>query len=66
MNLEPSGAAFAAYHRGKLVADLYGGYSDKDKKLPWREETMTILFSTTKVYPFFPCCMHARIFRKRE
>ncbi|VDN52112.1 unnamed protein product [Dracunculus medinensis] len=48
MNLEPSGAAFAAYHRGKLVADLYGGYSDKDKKLPWREETMTILFSTTK------------------
>ncbi|MEE8166127.1 MAG: MFS transporter, partial [Myxococcota bacterium] len=32
------GAAFAVYHRGKKVADLWGGYRDKQRRNPWQEE----------------------------
>lgn len=45
---EKGGAAFAVYHKGKLVVDLWGGYADKESRRLWREDTMAISFSSTK------------------
>jgi len=42
------GAAFAVYHRGEKVVDLWGGYVDTKKRRPWQEDTVTTVFSTTK------------------
>ncbi len=42
------GAAFAAYHRGNKVADLWGGIADQSTGRPWAEDTMILVFSTTK------------------
>lgn len=42
------GAAFAAYHRGVKVADLWGGQRDPKLGLPWESDTMVLVFSTTK------------------
>ncbi len=45
---EEVGAACAAYHKGKKVVDLWGGFRDKKSKDPWKEDTMILVFSTTK------------------
>lgn len=42
------GAAFAVYHRGRLVVDLWGGHLDKQRTRPWQQDTVTTVFSTTK------------------
>lgn len=42
------GAGVAVYHRGRLVADLWGGLADEDKDTPWQRDTMAVSFSTTK------------------
>ena len=42
------GAGFAAYHRGELVADLWGGVADEKAGAPWTESTLVPVFSTTK------------------
>ncbi|MGZ4736769.1 MAG: serine hydrolase domain-containing protein [Acidimicrobiia bacterium] len=42
------GAAFAAYHRGEKVVDLWGGTTDEATGQPWEEDTMIVVFSTTK------------------
>ncbi|HEY1740823.1 MAG TPA: serine hydrolase domain-containing protein [Acidimicrobiia bacterium] len=42
------GAAFTAYHRGQKVADLWGGVADQESGRPWAEDTMILVFSTTK------------------
>ena len=42
------GAAFAVYHRGRKVVDLWGGHLDTRRQQPWREDTVTTVFSTTK------------------
>jgi CubicO group peptidase (beta-lactamase class C family) len=42
------GAAFAAYHRGKLVADLWGGIADPATQRPWARDTNIVVFSSTK------------------
>jgi hypothetical protein len=46
---EDEGAAFAVYYKGKLVVDLWGGYADKSCLRPWTEDTLCVVFSTTKV-----------------
>ncbi|KAK6026876.1 beta-lactamase, partial [Ostertagia ostertagi] len=51
---EKGGAAFAVYHKGRLVVDLWGGYADKSCNRLWNEDTMTLLFSCTKAgLPYF-------------
>ena len=40
------GAAVAVYHRGELVADLWGGRRTEDE--PWQRDTLAMCFSTTK------------------
>lgn len=42
------GAACAVYYRGEKVVDLWGGYRDAEKQLPWEQDTLVLVFSTTK------------------
>jgi CubicO group peptidase (beta-lactamase class C family) len=42
------GAAFSAYHRGRQVVDLWGGIADEATGRPWVEDTLVVVFSTTK------------------
>lgn len=42
------GAAFAVYHRGRPVVDLWGGVADVASGRPWQEDTVVLVFSTTK------------------
>jgi CubicO group peptidase (beta-lactamase class C family) len=43
-----TGASFAAYHRGELVVDLWGGIAEPRSERPWERETLALVFSTTK------------------
>jgi CubicO group peptidase (beta-lactamase class C family) len=42
------GAACAVYRDGRKVVDLWGGYRDGAARAPWREDTVVVMFSTTK------------------
>ena len=42
------GAACAIYHRGEKVVDLWGGYRDVEYREPWQEDTLVLVYSTTK------------------
>ncbi|SEC14717.1 CubicO group peptidase, beta-lactamase class C family [Amycolatopsis tolypomycina] len=42
------GASVAVFHHGEPVADLWGGYADAGKTVPWQENTITNVWSTTK------------------
>uniref|UniRef100_A0A914CM63 Beta-lactamase-related domain-containing protein n=1 Tax=Acrobeloides nanus TaxID=290746 RepID=A0A914CM63_9BILA len=45
---EFEGASFSAYHKGKLVVDLKGGYSDSSSNAKWKDNTRTMIFSSSK------------------
>jgi CubicO group peptidase (beta-lactamase class C family) len=42
------GAAFCLYVDGRPVVDLWGGVADTDTGRPWTEDTLALVFSTTK------------------
>ena len=42
------GGACCAYYRGEKVVDLWGGARDKATGEPWEEDTMIVVYSTTK------------------
>jgi CubicO group peptidase (beta-lactamase class C family) len=42
------GAGFAAYHRGQKVVDLWGGVAEPDTERPWEEDSIVLVFSSTK------------------
>jgi CubicO group peptidase (beta-lactamase class C family) len=42
------GAAFAAYHRGQKVVDLWGGLADQRTGRAWEENALVLVYSTTK------------------
>jgi len=42
------GAACCVYHHGEKVVDLWGGIRNKSTGEPWEEDTMVIVFSSTK------------------
>ncbi len=42
------GAACAIYRQGEKVVDLWGGYRDGRSRAPWEEDTLVIVFSSTK------------------
>ena len=42
------GAALAIRHRGRLVVDLWGGVADPSAGTPWRDDTVSVIFSCTK------------------
>jgi CubicO group peptidase (beta-lactamase class C family) len=43
----PGGAAICVYHRGEVVVDCWGGTRDA-QGAPWREDTLSLSYSTTK------------------
>jgi CubicO group peptidase (beta-lactamase class C family) len=42
------GAPCALYRDGKKVVDLWGGYRDGVTRAQWREDTVVVMYSTTK------------------
>ncbi len=42
------GAACCIYHRGEKVVDLWGGIRSRATGEPWEEDTMALVYSTTK------------------
>jgi CubicO group peptidase (beta-lactamase class C family) len=42
------GAACAVYHRGRPVVDVWAGLADRASGRPWAEDTLALVFSTTK------------------
>lgn len=42
------GASCCVYFEGNKVVDLYAGYKDTDRKNEWTDDTLSIVFSTTK------------------
>ena len=42
------GAACAVFRHGVKVVDLWGGFRDRASRSPWAEDTLVLVFSTTK------------------
>lgn len=42
------GAALSVYWRGEPVVDLWGGFTDRELKQRWREDTLVNVYSVTK------------------
>jgi CubicO group peptidase (beta-lactamase class C family) len=42
------GAAICVYRGGRKVVDVWAGYKDAKRKIPWTENTLTTIFSVTK------------------
>ncbi len=42
------GGACCVYHRGEKVVDLWGGVRNRTTGEPWQEDTMVLVYSTTK------------------
>ncbi|MFX1574489.1 MAG: serine hydrolase domain-containing protein [Promethearchaeota archaeon] len=58
---EEVGATCAAYYKGKKVVDLWGGYRDAKTRDPWKEDTLVLVFSTTKGISGLACALaHSR------
>jgi len=45
---EEQGGACSAYYHGKKVVDLWGGIKNGNTGEPWEQDTMVIVYSTTK------------------
>src|SRR4051812_27362330 len=46
---EELGASLAVDVGGEMVVDLWGGWADEARTVPWARDTITVVFSTTKV-----------------
>ncbi|CAJ0607301.1 unnamed protein product [Cylicocyclus nassatus] len=46
---ERDGAALCVYYQGECVVDIWGGFADRESERRWREDTLQIIFSTSKV-----------------
>ncbi len=42
------GSAYAVYHKGELVVNLWGGWANELVELPWKENTVSRIFSSSK------------------
>ncbi|MDX2169098.1 MAG: serine hydrolase domain-containing protein [Deltaproteobacteria bacterium] len=51
------GAACAVMYRGELVADLWGGWADREAGRVWQADTIGLVFSATKGVT--AACLHA-------
>jgi len=47
-NTEELGAGVSAYHRGVQVVDLWGGWFDTERTVPYAEHSLQLVLSTTK------------------
>ena len=46
------GGSVAVMHDGNLVVDIWGGWADEAKTVPWERDTITNVWSTTKTMTF--------------
>jgi CubicO group peptidase (beta-lactamase class C family) len=46
------GASVAVYLDGQPVVDLWGGFADRDRTVPWQRDTIINVWSTTKTMTF--------------
>ena len=53
------GASFAVTVEGEYVVDIWGGHRDAAKTLPWTEDTIVNVYSTTKTMTFLCALMLA-------
>lgn len=53
------GASVAIVHEGEMVVDLWGGWADEAKTVPWEADTITNVWSTTKTMTFLSALMLA-------
>lgn len=58
---EETGASAAFWHKGRLVADLWGGFQDESHSTPWRADTLVNGMSSTK--PVAATCFHMLVDR---
>jgi CubicO group peptidase (beta-lactamase class C family) len=58
-----TGAAMAAWHDGRWVARLHGGYADAARTRPWRADSIVMPYSVTK--PFAAVCLLLLVDRGR-
>lgn len=42
------GGSFAAYYKGELVVNLWGGFADEESRRPWKHNSASHFYSTTK------------------
>ena len=42
------GAAVSVWQEGRSVLELHGGFCDAPREIPWREDTLVLVFSATK------------------
>ena len=45
---EELGAGFAAFIGDECIVDIFGGWSDRQKKSEWQADTLVPIYSTTK------------------
>lgn len=50
------GASVAIEMDGQRVVDLWGGMADSERQIPWRNDTLSVVFSNTK--PATAMCAH--------
>jgi CubicO group peptidase (beta-lactamase class C family) len=43
-----AGSAVSIWHKGQQVVNLWGGVANRTSKIPWDENTKTVVFSSTK------------------
>ena len=51
------GASIAVFHHEELVVDLWGGYRDEQRTVPWDRDTLVNVWSTTKTMTFLVALM---------
>ena len=51
------GASFAATVEGEMVVDIWGGHRNESRSLPWEENSIVNVFSTTKTMTAFCALM---------
>ncbi|NNN02136.1 MAG: beta-lactamase family protein [Acidimicrobiaceae bacterium] len=56
-NGDDVGASVCVIHRGEVVCDIWGGHADAQKTLPWRNDTLVNVWSTTKTMTFLVTLM---------
>ncbi|KAJ1366110.1 NHP2-like protein 1 [Parelaphostrongylus tenuis] len=45
---EAEGASLAVFVKGRKVVDVWGGYADQHADRKWKQDTLSVVFSTTK------------------
>lgn len=55
------GAAVCVYHRGRPVVDLWAGTAERESGRPWLEDTIQLVFSSTK--GIVATCVHLLVER---